>query len=134
MISFSHLSPTEFEELCYEVLKSMGFVNLNWRKGTPKAASPADSGRDIEAQFLKIDVDKTQDFEGWFIDCKHHEKGVPASEMDNLLAWAQAERPQVTLIIASGFLSNSAKDHLRQYEKNNRPPFKIKIWEAPELT
>jgi hypothetical protein len=30
-------------------------------------------------------------------------------------------------------LSNPAKDHLRQYEDNNRPPFRIKYWERPIL-
>ncbi|MDQ5936534.1 MAG: hypothetical protein QG574_3870 [Cyanobacteriota bacterium erpe_2018_sw_21hr_WHONDRS-SW48-000092_B_bin.40] len=134
MISFEHLSPTDFEEFCYDLLKCIGFVNLNWRKGTGKAASPADSGRDIEAQLLKTDIDKTQHFERWFADCKHYEKGVPATELDNLFAWAAAERPNVTLVIASGFLSNAAKDHLQRYTDNNRPVFQIKVWEAPQLT
>jgi hypothetical protein len=72
-------------------------------------------------------VDKTQHFEKWFTDCKHYENGVPAAEMTNLLAWASAERPQVALVVASGFLSNAAKDSLKRYEENNRPPFKIKV-------
>ncbi len=134
MISFDHLNATEFEELCYELMKLMGFVNLNWRKGTAKAASPADSGRDIEAQVLKTDIDSSQHFERWFVDCKHYEKGVPAVEMNNLLTWSQAERPHVALFVASGYLSNPAKDQLKNYELNNRPPFKIKFWEAPQLT
>lgn len=132
-IWFGHLTPTEFEEFCFDLLGAMGFTNLNWRKGTPKPASPADSGRDIEGQLLKTDVDKSQHLERWFVDCKHYDKGVPATELDNLLVWAQAERPHVALFIISGFLSNSAKDHLTQYEKNNKPPFKIKIWEQPDL-
>jgi hypothetical protein len=40
-------------------------------------------------------------------------------------------RPHVALVIASGFLSNAAKDYLRHYEQNNRPPFRIKYWERP---
>lgn len=47
--------------------------------------------------------------------------------------WAQAERPHVALVIASGFLSNPAKDYLRSYEENNRPPFRIKCWGRPIL-
>jgi hypothetical protein len=38
-----------------------------------------------------------------------------------------------SLIIASGFLSNPARDYLRTYEENNRPPFRIKSWERPVL-
>lgn len=132
-IWFGHLSATEFEEFAFDLLGAMGFVNLTWRKGTPKSASPADSGRDIEGELLKTDVDKTQHLERWFVDCKHYEKGVPATELDNLLSWAQAERPHVALFLLSGFLSNNAKDYLKQYQKNNRPPFKIKVWEQPDL-
>lgn len=36
-------------------------------------------------------------------------------------------------MIASGFLSNAAKDYLRDYEQNNRPPFRIKCWERPNV-
>ena len=57
----------------------------------------------------------------------------PAEAVQGLLSWAQAERPHVALVIASGFLSNAAKDYLRDYEQNNRPPFRIKYWERPTV-
>jgi hypothetical protein len=37
------------------------------------------------------------------------------------------------LFIVSGFLSNPAKDYVRDYEENNRPPFRIKYWERPQV-
>jgi len=49
------------------------------------------------------------------------------------LTWAEAERPQVILVIASNFLSNPAKDYLDDYRRNRKPPFKIKIWEKPTI-
>jgi restriction endonuclease len=67
------------------------------------------------------------------VDCKHYRKGVPAEALQGLLAWAEAERPQVVLVIASGFLSNPAKEHLKRYEENRRPPFRLKYWERPTL-
>jgi RimJ/RimL family protein N-acetyltransferase len=51
----------------------------------------------------------------WFVDCKHYERGVPPEALQGLLTWAQAERPHVALVMASGFLSNAAKDYLRVY-------------------
>jgi hypothetical protein len=39
----------------------------------------------------------------------------------------------VVLIIASNFLSNPAKNCLEAYDRNNRPAFKIKVWERPDL-
>jgi Restriction endonuclease len=131
---FAALDATEFEQFCFELLGKLdGFVNVDWRKGTPKDASPADRGRDIVAQVERTDVDGTKHAETWFVDCKHYERGVPPEALQSLLAWAQAERPHVALIVASGFLSNPAKDYLRSYEDNNRPPFRIKYWERPIL-
>jgi hypothetical protein len=115
------------------LLEELGFVNLDWRKGTGKKTSPADSGRDIVAHLSRTDVDRSRRSERWFVDCKHYVKGVPAKELHNLLAWADAERPDIALIIASNFLSNSAKDYIEAYKRNNRPPFVIKVWERTNL-
>lgn len=131
--SFDHLNDTQFEEFCFDLLQKLRFVNIDWRKGTGKKTSPSDRGRDIVCQEVRIDVDESVHLETWFVDCKHFKKGIPPTELQNLLSWAQAERPQVALIIASNFLSNSAKDYLADYRKNGRPPFKIKIWEKPTI-
>jgi len=132
-LSFNLMSAAKFEEFCYDLLDELGFVNLDWRKGTGKKTSPSDSGRDIVAHLERTDVDRTRRREKWFVDCKHYRKGVPAKELQNLLAWAEAKRPDVALFIVSNFLSNSAKDYLEAYTRNNHPPFEIKYWERPTL-
>jgi hypothetical protein len=58
---------------------------------------------------------------------------VPPVELHNLLTWAQAARPDTVLFVVSGFLSNGAKDYLNSYRANQRPPFRIKVWERPDL-
>lgn len=128
-LDFDGLDETEFEEFCFDLLDHLGFINLDWRKGTGLQTSPADRGRDIVGQLERADVDGTAHLETWFVDCKHYKRGVPPESLQNLLAWAHAERPQTALIIASNFLSNPCKDYLRDYENNNRPPFRIKFWE-----
>jgi Restriction endonuclease len=132
-ITFDGLSSTEFEEFCSELLQSSGFVNVDWRKGTGHATSPADKGRDIVCDHLRVEPDGSHHFERWFVDCKHSKRGVPPRELQNLLAWAEAERPDVALFVISNFLSNPAKEYLDAYRKNNRPPFKIRNWERPQL-
>ena len=132
-ISFANLDETDFEEFCYDLLFQLGFVNIDWRKGTPKKASPSDRGRDIVAQLEHVDVDGHRYFETWFIDCKHYKRGVPPEALQGLTAWAEAERPGTALVIASGFLSNPAKDWLAAYERNRHPPFRIRHWEKPAL-
>lgn len=133
-LDFESFDETDFEEFCFELLTRLdGFHNVDWRKGTPKPASPADRGRDIVAEVDHVDIDGARHIETWFVDCKHYQRGVPTEALQRLLSWAQAERPHVALVIASGFLSNAAKDYLRDYEQNNRPPFRIKYWERPIL-
>lgn len=131
---FEQLDATDFEEFCFELLSELEHVvNVDWRKGTPKKASPADRGRDIVAQVERVDIDGSKHAETWFIDCKHYGKGVPREALQGLIAWANAERPHVALVIASGFLSNATKDWIEDYTRNNRPPFRIKHWERPQL-
>lgn len=127
------LDETEFEEMCFELLHELGFINIDWRKGTALPSSPSDRGRDIVAQHQRVDIDGTTHLETWFIDCKRYKRGVPPERLQSLLAWAHAERPDVALYILSGFLSNPSKDYLRDYEHNTRPPFRIKYWERPTL-
>jgi hypothetical protein len=132
-LDFSVLSETDFEEFIFHLLGRIGFVNVNWRKGTAHHNSPADSGRDIVCQQMREDVDKSKELETWFIDCKHTKKGVPPGQLQNVLTWAEAERPHTALIVASGFLSNPAKDYLEKYVRNRKPPFRIKYWERPQI-
>lgn len=128
-LDFESLDSTEFEEFCLELLREIGFVNVDWRKGTDKSSSPADSGRDIVAEVEVEDIDGTKHLQTWFIDCKHQRSGVSPKELQALLTWANGERPDIALFMVSGFLSNPSKDYLRDYETNNHPPFRIKYWE-----
>lgn len=132
-VRFDGLSSTDFEEFCFDLMAETDFVNVDWRKGTPKDASPADRGRDIVAQLPRADVDGHQYLETWFVDCKHYERGVPPDALQSTIAWAQAERPAAVLFIASGYFTNGAKDWIAQYEANTHPPFRIRMWEMPQL-
>lgn len=131
--TLDNLTDSEFENFCFDLLSSLKFVNLSWRKGTGLTSSPADQGRDIEAEVLKKDIDGIEYYEKWFVECKHYVKGVPADKIQGALAWANAERPNILLIIVSNFLSNSTKNYLDNYQKNNKPPFRIKVWELNQL-
>lgn len=131
--SFNHLDETEFESFCCDLLDELGFVNINWRKGTGKSSSPSDGGRDIECELEVEDIDGEKDLEKWFVECKHYEKGVPFKDIQGILAASISKKPDKVLIIASNFFSNPAKNDLKDYIKENKPSFKIKIWENPDL-
>ena len=132
-VSFDGLSATAFEEFCFDLLSETGFVNVDWRKGTPKDASPADRGRDIVAQRDLSDIDGHRYLETWFVDCKHYERGVPPEALQGTITWAIAERPSAVLFIASGYFSNGAKDWIAGYKEKSNPPFRIRTWEMPQV-
>jgi hypothetical protein len=70
-LDFEGFEATAFEEFCFQLLDGLdGFCNVDWRKGTPKQASPADRGRDIVAKVERRDVDGSKYDENWFVDCK----------------------------------------------------------------
>jgi hypothetical protein len=85
------------------------------------------------AEWRVEDVDGSERYERWFVDCKHYRQGIPPDKIGGLLAWATAERPHVALVVASNHLSNPCKDYIKAYEDNNRPPFRVKHWERPQL-
>jgi hypothetical protein len=132
-VSFDDLSPSEFEEFCFDLLKHAGYVNVDWRKGTPRPSSPADQGRDIEAILERTDLDQFRHHERWNVDAKHYARGVPPESFESLMTWSWATRPNVALVVVSGFLSNPAKAWIREYIENSRPPFRIRYWERPTL-
>jgi tetratricopeptide (TPR) repeat protein len=131
--NFADLSPTEFEAFTVDLLRTLGFSNLDWRKGAGGPSSPADGGRDIVADLRRMDIDGAEVTEHWFVECKHSQRAVPAQELQPLLAAASAHRPDVALFIVSGFLSNPAKDFLASYVSENKPAFRIKYLESPDL-
>ncbi|WP_448262954.1 restriction endonuclease [Microbacterium aurum] len=132
-LDFTGLSPTDFEEFSFDLVAESGFTNVDWRKGTPLASSPADRGRDIVAHRGLVDVDGHAYDQTWFIDCKHYERGVPPEALQGTIAWANAERPDVVLFIASGYLTNGAKDWITDYARNSKPAYRIRVWEKPQL-
>jgi hypothetical protein len=133
MIDLTGLAPSEFEELTYDLLRELGAKELSWRKGTPLRGTTSDSGRDIECQFHYPGPTGEVLVERRFVQCKHYKDAVPAERLQSGLSWARAARPDTLLFAVSGFLSNSAKDFIKQYRSTEHPPFRIQTWENPDF-
>jgi len=132
-MTFNHLTDGQFEELTYDLLHELGFVNLDWRRGSGKGDATADQGRDVVGEFRQTDVDGSERFEKWFVQCKRYQRGVPAEALNAAVAWASAESPAVLLFVVSNSLSNPAKAWLENLERNRRPAFRVKVWERRKL-
>ena len=127
------LSPTKFEEFCFDILGALGYVNVQWRKGTGHNSSPSDGGRDIECDLPRELPGGRQELEHWIVECKHGKTAIPKERLAGFLAAAMSLRPDRALIIASSFLSTAAHDWLAEWKRENRPPFQLDTWERKDL-
>lgn len=132
-LEWDEIDYVKFEELICHLLGEIGFTNVDWRKGTPEPSTSPDSGRDIEAQLRKQDPDGDEYFEDWFVQAKHYKSAVSVSKFKDAIDWAEAELPDVLLVVVSGSLSNSARKWLETYDRKRSKSFRIKYWERPTL-
>ena len=103
-INLTELDPKKFEELCFELIYESGYSQISWRQGG------SDSGRDIQASLRVNNKLVDQVTEKWFFECKRYTSGVPVSELQSKIAWADAEKPDHILFFISSYLSNSTKE------------------------
>lgn len=131
-MDFTNINSTQFEELCFELLQSIGCRNVNWRKGTGYDNSPSDSGRDIECEYYRYDTLLGEMIvEKWFIECKHYKSGVSPNVLTGATQWAIAEQPDRLIIMTTSFLTNPCKEFLKKLNQQNK--FKISYWEKPKI-
>ncbi|WP_326999182.1 restriction endonuclease [Comamonas testosteroni] len=105
-INFNLLSPTQFEELCFDLLMEQGFRKLIWRQGG------ADSGRDIQGTREVVSGLIEPFEETWFFECKRYENGVPPEDLNSKITWADAERPKHLVFFISSYITNNARTWL----------------------
>lgn len=125
-IDFKILTPTKFEELCFEIILRHGFSSVIWRQGG------ADNGRDIEATFTSSNGIIGTFNEKYFFECKKYDKGVPPAEIFSKIAWADAEKPQHLVFFISSYLSNGAREWLEKIKIDKY--YKIHVIEGKELS
>lgn len=124
-INFNQLSPTQFEELCFDLLMDLGFRKLIWRQGG------ADSGRDIQGT-REVTSGLIEPFEEtWFFECKRYEGGVPPEALNSKIAWADAERPKHLVFFISSYISNNARTWLNVISRDKF--YKVHLIEGKQL-
>ncbi|GAX34690.1 restriction endonuclease [Nodularia sp. NIES-3585] len=116
----------QFEEIVYEIVNAENPSKIEWRSFT------GGKGRDIQAEFIIKGVFDEYISETRFIEAKHYQSGISATDITEALSWAMAEKPTVLVIASSSHLTNPCKEFINSWEKNN-PNVRVKIWERKYL-
>ncbi|MDR6487213.1 hypothetical protein J2799_001698 [Chryseobacterium vietnamense] len=124
-IDFNNLRPEEFEELCFQLILKNDFIRITWRRGD------TDNGRDIEAYYKVHNNIIGEQYEKFFFECKKYEKGVPPSELNSKIAWADAERPKHLVIFVSSYLTNNAREWIEKIKRDKY--YSIHVIEEKEI-
>jgi ubiquitin-protein ligase len=120
------LTATDFEHLCLDLLRSLGFKNVRWRQGG------SDRGRDLEAIWQETEPGGLVFNQRWFAECKRYlSGGVPVGELTEKIAWADAERPDYLLIMTNAHLTTQAKDWIDALAPTK--PYRVRVWEGEHL-
>lgn len=120
------LSPTQFENLIFDLLSSMGLMNVRWR--TPGA----DQGRDIEAEEVYTDFSGFHVIRPWYIECKRYKKSVDWPTIYAKVAYADNHDASHLLFCTTGKFTPRAISEVTKWNKKLHQP-KIRLWPGNEI-
>jgi Restriction endonuclease len=127
MIDWKQLDPTQFEELCYELLEHNGFKNIEWY-----GKGGSDKGRDLTAIKIEEPLSGIQTRQQWLIQCKRYtSKVLSKGDINDFLVAAQEHSPDVVLLIVTATFTADVRDWLKSVRMDYK--FKIYTWEEKDL-
>ena len=124
-INFLKIDGRLFEEMCFDLLRRLGFHAIVWRQGG------ADHGRDIEGRFTSANPLIGTSTESWFFECKNQATGVSVADLCDKLQWADAEKPDHFVILAGSHLTNDCRTWLAKISADKR--YRLHVVEGKEL-
>ncbi len=133
-LDFSDFTPTEFEEFCFSCCEGCPActTSIGARARRSRRARPTEDAISRRTSITSRSTAQAMWRRG-LPDCKHCTSAVPPEALQGLLAWAQAERPHVALVIVSGFLSNAAKTSSPTSSATTGPRSASSTWERPTI-
>jgi hypothetical protein len=120
------LVPREFEHLCYDLLVLSGLRNAIWRTPGP------DQGRDIEGEFLSIDLSEGLSVQRWYVECKRYKASLDWPTTFSKLAYAANHDADFLLLITTSHVSPRAREEIARRALRHERPM-IRVWDAPSL-
>ena len=112
----SSLSPTQFENLIYDCIRSIGVRNLVWR--TPGS----DGGRDIEGQVVVTDLVGVDKVEKWYVECKRYKQSIDWPTVWKKVAYADSQCADVFLLATNSNPSPTCENEISNWNSQKRTP------------
>lgn len=125
-LELGDLSPTQFENLIYDLVIAKRMVNVLWR--TPGA----DGGRDIEAQSVLVDASGTQTATKWYIECKKYSGSVDWPTIHPKLSYADAAGADYLLLCTTSKFTPQAVNCCEQWNRARRYP-QLRLWAGHDI-
>ena len=116
LVNISKLSSTQFENLIYDCIRSMGVRNLVWR--TPGS----DGGRDIEGQVIITDLVGVDKAEKWYVECKRYKQSIDWPTIWKKVAYADSQCADVFLLATNSNPSPACENEISNWNKKKRTP------------
>lgn len=123
---FSHLTATQFEKLCYDLLIEMNFVDVHPIGKT----NAADGGRDMLAYEIIKGVFGDEK-RLWVFQCKHSKKSLDRKDVAEIGDLLEENNAQRYGLFCSNDLSSSAINRIQ--DKNRRLNGCIRYWGKIEM-
>lgn len=120
------LTPTQFENLVFDLMTAMGLKNVTWRTPGP------DGGRDIEAEQIEPDFAGVHTKSKWFIECKRYQGSVDWPTIYDKLAYADSEHADYLLMCTPSKYTPAAITQATKWNSDRRA-LKIRLWPGHEL-
>lgn len=126
MNNLSILTPTQFENLSFDLMQLLGLKNCIWR--TPGR----DGGRDIQGEFFGEDFSGYIRREIWYVECKRYSDTVNWPTVWEKIAYAESNCADVLFFITSSTLSPQAIDEVNRWNESRKKP-SVRFWNGQEL-
>lgn len=122
----NQLTPTQLENLAFDLLQLLGLRNCVWR--TPGR----DGGRDIQGASIESDFSGHTRTESWYVDCKRYANSVAWPVVWEKISYAESNDADVLLVVTNSSLSPQAIDEVNRWNQIRKKP-SVRFWNGTEL-
>ena len=113
-LDWDALTDQDFEALCSDILDRDGFANIKWL-----GRGRGDRQRDITCSKIDTILGNIQKQTIYHVQCKKYVVRAPSrSDLNETIAWADAHKPNVLLLMVSKTLSADTHDWISKIQKN----------------